>query len=529
MGTRFKCNEETIARTKAGKIRGFYDDGIYTFHGIRYARAKRFQMPEPVKPWEGVKDALSYGYICPVLNQPRPTGEVTTPHRFWPENENCQYLNIWTGTLDPRAKKPVLVWLHGGGFFSGSSIEQVCYDGAALADFGDVVVVSVNHRLNVFGYLDLSSFGEPYKNSGNAGMADLVAALKWVHENIEAFGGNPENVTIFGQSGGGAKVTALGQIPEADGLFHKAVIMSGVFSSISSGEEVKGRELVLEILHQAGLKEDDVDRLAGIPSQRLIEAVNAAEKKFSGEGKYVEWNPVPNDWYVGDPLDCGFRDHFKAIPTLVGSVLGEFDLQPPILHKDQLSLKERRDIVAEKYGDEYADEVIRRFKAAYPDKNEVYVRSVDLLFRPGTLEYVRKKSEKGAAPVYCYMFSVCFDIDGDKLAWHCSDIPFWFHNTSLIPVCRIDGVTEKLEKVMSMALVNFARSGNPNAAGLPGWDPCTPDHVVTMILDRICEVKIDHEKDLIPYLEKVTPPFHFDPSVMGSDDDDDSEGSAWFY
>ena len=112
MGTRFKCNEETIARTKAGKIRGFYDDGIYTFHGIRYARAKRFQMPEPVKPWEGVKDALSYGYICPVLNQPRPTGEVTTPHRFWPENENCQYLNIWTGTLDPRAKKPVLVWLH---------------------------------------------------------------------------------------------------------------------------------------------------------------------------------------------------------------------------------------------------------------------------------------------------------------------------------------------------------------------------------------------------------------------------------
>ena len=121
----------------------------------------------------------------------------------------------------------------------------------------------------------------------------------------------------------------------------------------------------------------------------------------------MEWNPVPNDWYVGDPLDCGFRDHFKAIPTLVGSVLGEFDLQPPILHKDQLSLKERRDIVAEKYGDEYADEVIRRFKAAYPDKNEVYVRSVDLLFRPGTLEYVRKKSEKGGGPgVLLYVFSM---------------------------------------------------------------------------------------------------------------------------
>ena len=151
MGTKFKCNEETVVRTVAGKLKGFFYDGIYTFHGIRYAKAGRFQEPRPVKPWEGVKDALSYGYICPVLSYPRPTGEVATPHRFWPENENCQYLNVWTNSLKASDKKPVLVWFHGGGFSSGSSIEQVCYEGDNLARKGDVVVVTVNHRLNVFG------------------------------------------------------------------------------------------------------------------------------------------------------------------------------------------------------------------------------------------------------------------------------------------------------------------------------------------------------------------------------------------
>lgn len=530
MGTRFKCNEETIAQTKGGKLKGFYYDGIYTFHGIRYAKAKRFQMPAPIKPWEGVKDALSYGYICPILNNPKPTGEVATPHRFWPENENCQYLNIWTTSLDSSAKKPVLVWLHGGGFFSGSSIEQVCYDGANLAEFGDVVVVSVNHRLNVFGYLDMSSFGEKYKNSGNAGMADLVAALMWVRDNISAFGGNPDNVTIFGQSGGGSKVTTLGQIPAADGLFHKTVVMSGVYSSMSQGEQVKGRDLVLAILEQLDLEEKDVDDLATIiTTQRLIEAVNAAEKKLAAEGKYIEWGPTPNDWYVGNPVEVGFTDHFKTIPTMIGTVLGEFSMEPPIPHKDQLSAKERRDIVAQKYGEENADEVIRRFKAAYPDKNEVYVRNLDLMFRPGTLKYIERKAKEGTAPVYAYMFTPTFEIDEDKLAWHCSDIPFWFHNTSIIPVCQLDGITEKLENVMSSALVNFARSGNPNAAGLPWWDPCTAEHTNCMIFDKTCEVRVDHEKDLIPYMEKVTPPFVFDPSMFPSDEDEVDEGSAWFY
>ncbi|MFQ7749118.1 MAG: carboxylesterase family protein, partial [Eubacteriales bacterium] len=221
MAKKFVCSTtEPVVSTKAGKVRGFCVDGTYTFHGIKYADADRFQMPRPVEPWDGVKDALSYGYVSPMLDKETAVGEIMVPHRYWPKDENCQYLNIWSQSLCEEAKKPVMVWLHGGGFSAGSSIEQMAYDGENLSKFGDVVVVTLNHRLNILGYLDLSPYGEKYKNSGNAGNADLVAALQWVHDNIAAFGGDPENVTIFGQSGGGGKVSSLMQTPAADGLFH---------------------------------------------------------------------------------------------------------------------------------------------------------------------------------------------------------------------------------------------------------------------------------------------------------------------
>ena len=219
MGDCFYCSKaEPVVQTKAGKIRGFKMNSTYTFHGIKYADADRFQMPREVKPWKGIKNALAYGYVCPMLMQDHPLMEVMIPHRYWPMDENCQYLNIWTQSLDPEAKKPVMVWLHGGGFFAGSSIEQVAYEGDHLSEYGDVVVVSLNHRLNILGYLDLSAYGEKYYNSANVGNADMVAALHWIQDNIAGFGGDPGNVTLFGQSGGGMKVYSLMNTPAAEGL-----------------------------------------------------------------------------------------------------------------------------------------------------------------------------------------------------------------------------------------------------------------------------------------------------------------------
>ena len=189
MARKFCYDEVPVVQTKAGQLKGYQLDGVYIFKGIPYAKAERFQMPEPVDEWEGVREACSYGFVCPLLTQDTPKSELMVAHRYWPQDENCLNLNIWTKSLSAEAKKPVMVWLHGGGYVAGSSIEQIAYDGFSMCDKGDVVVVSINHRLNILGFLDLSPFGEKYQNSANAGLADIVASLQWIQENIAAFGG----------------------------------------------------------------------------------------------------------------------------------------------------------------------------------------------------------------------------------------------------------------------------------------------------------------------------------------------------
>jgi len=226
----FSCGENVnIAKTKAGLLRGYKQNEVFEFKGIRYAEAERFQSPKPVTPWEGVKEALDYGFLCPTKPETTMEGNLAFPKRYWFWDENCQYLNVWTKWLnDTTAKKPVVVWCHGGGFTSGSSIELECYDGENMCRYGDVVQVSLNHRLNIYGFLDVSDFGEQYKDSGNVGMLDIVEALKWVQENIAEFGGDPDNVTILGESGGGGKVRTLTQMAAADGLYHHVICDSGV-------------------------------------------------------------------------------------------------------------------------------------------------------------------------------------------------------------------------------------------------------------------------------------------------------------
>ena len=516
-----------IVQTKAGKLRGFRYDGVDHFYGVRYAKARRFHMPEPVEPWEGVKDAGSYGMNCPVLNEPMPTGEVLVPHRFWPASEHCQYLNLWTASCDPAARRPVLFWIHGGGYAAGSAIEQICYDGFNLAKLDDVVVITVNHRLNAFGYLDLSSFGEEYKNSVNVGMADLVEALRWVRDNVAQFGGDPDNVTIFGQSGGGGKVTVLGQIPEAEGLFHKMIVMSGVMGGGVLQAAGDPREFVLALLKNLNIPESEIQRLEKVPVPQFIWGVNKTQREFQKAGKPpINWAPSPNDYYTCDPLEGDFSAHSLTLPTMVGSVLAEFAFMTPDLgERADLTPAQREEAVKAKYGEEGGARILEEFRKQYPNTNEVYAIDLDGLFLPATVEYVKKKAAEASAPVYNYLFAKVFDVDGGRAAWHCSDIPYFFHNADLIPLCHQPG-WEQMDQAMSAAFVNFARTGDPNNAGLPQWPACEKEKMVTMVLDDESYVRENMQDQLIPLMQQYTPPFHFDLSAAS---DDEEEGAAWIF
>ena len=284
-----------LVQTDRGRIRGYEHDGLRIFKGIPYAKARRFHAPEPAEPWPGVFDASNYGYVCPLLTNDPPRGELYVPHRFWPMDENCLNLNIWTPAAE-EAKRPVLVWLHGGGYEAGSSIEQTAYDGENLSRTGNTVVVSINHRLNILGYFDLSDFGDEYANSGNAGGEDIIAALRWIRENIAAFGGDPENVTVFGQSGGGAKVTTLLQSPAADGLFAKGVVMSGVIGPVLADAEGTGKELAEAVMKELGIR--SVKELEQADYAAFARAYRKVRPALKAAGKYTGGCPHPNQYYL---------------------------------------------------------------------------------------------------------------------------------------------------------------------------------------------------------------------------------------
>lgn len=523
----FECSiTSPIVETTKGKLRGYRFDGVNIFRGIRYAKAKRFEMPVPVEAWEGVKDACSYGMICPVLSEPQPTGEVMTPHRFWPSSEHCQYLNVWSTSLDKEAKKPVLFWIHGGGYAAGSSIEQECYDGFNMAKLDDLVFVSVNHRLNAFGYLDVSDFGTEYRNSGNAGMADLVEALRWVRDNISAFGGDADNVTIVGQSGGGGKVTVLNQIPEADGLFAKAIVMSGVIPENDFGTDVEPEVLVKKIMEFLNIGDRDIHKLAKTPVPQYIWAVNKAVSFFEKLGKRVNWAPKPNDYYLCDPVSGNFTAHSLTIPTMVGTVIAEFGFPLKVGQRSALPKAEREKIVKEYYGEEGGGQILKAFRKVYPDTNEVYATDLDGMFLPDTVKYVKKKAAMASAPVYNYVFAKIFDYDGGRAAWHCSDIPYFLHNAENIPICHQTS-WQYLSRVMSGAFVNFARTGDPNTDGLPCWNPCTGERMITMVFDDTCRTVENMHDELLPLVQKYKPPFQF--SFKTPEEDDEESGNAWVF
>lgn len=500
----FRYDEVPVVETTSGKLKGYFYDEEYIFKGVPYAYAERFQMPRP-SHWEGVREATSYGFVCPLMAQETPTGELMVPHRYWPMDEHCQNLNIWTKELDTNAKKPVVVWLHGGGYFAGSSIEQVAYDGHAMCEKGGVVVVTLNHRLNILGYLDLSPFGEKYKNSGNAGHADMVAALQWIHDNIAEFGGDPGNVTIFGQSGGGMKVADLMQIPAADGLFHRGLIMSGVANEMLLPSCMgTGEEIVKAILKELGLEETDVEQLETLPYPDLVKAYTKVMPSVARSGGYVGNGPQVNEWYQGSPLQFGMREHGYEIPLMIGSVYGEFAFAPSTFDKTALTEQERMDIVRRVYG-EHTEEMAEIFAKTYPGKDLTDLLSVDRVMREPSKKLAAMHAQGKKAGTYLYEFTLEFPMM-HKVAWHCSDIPFFFHNTDKVEVCAIPEVTERLENQMFGAFMEFVRTGKPAQELLPEWTAVTEEQEPTMIFDKECEVRYNFDNALFERINSILPP-----------------------
>ena len=501
--SQFICDERTTVATKAGKLMGFALDSTYVFRGIRYAAAARFEKPQPVAPWDGVKPALYYGPISCTGYVETHESDILVPHREWIQSEDCQYLNVWTQSLDAGAKLPVMVWIHGGGYTMGSATEQDAFDGANLSKYGDVVVVSLNHRLNIIGYLDLKANTDKYPDSANAGSEDIVAALEWVHDNIAAFGGDPDNVTLFGQSGGGHKVSSMMQIPQADGLFHKCIMMSGItpnFRYPQNGEN--GKQIVDAMLKELGT--NDVDTLAAIPYRELLAAHTKVQAELRKQWVYCGETPLPDHFFPGDWKEIGFRPEAANIPVMVGTVIGEFAFGVDLPHKHSMTEAEQLVALKERFGKD-TERLVSGFRKAYPDKPIADLMYFEACIRTEGQQFLKKRIDQGRAPVYNYVLSQEFPINGGALAWHCADIPFVFHHVDVVPVANMGKDSETLEENMCGAWASFARTGKPVLPHGPEWKPFTKEGRETMVFDTPCRLGVNFDDELMAAYNEAVP------------------------
>ena len=445
--------EKTKAQTKYGPVAGYIERGVFTYKGIPYARAERFMPAREPRAWQDVRSCRHWGPVCPQAKNNGWRGDQSAFFYQWNDgyqSEDCLRLNIWTKGLNDGKKRPVLFWLHGGGYTSGNGQEHPGYDGRNLADKGDVVV-TINHRLNVLGFLDLSAFGDKYKESANVGMTDIVAALRWVKENIAYFGGDPDCVTIFGQSGGGGKVSTLLCMPSAQGLFHRAMVMSGSF--LGSTPQKEAREVGELTAWYLGLTSATIDSIQRVPYEKLLDAANKAfgevsrrnRDKQTGHGIRLGWGPVNDGDIMPGIFENGSEMKSNDVPLLIGSTLNEFSTP-----------------------------------------------KVDEMVRPAVIQQATIRCQDEGAPVYVYLSAYQSPtMDGSFHACHNSDIPFFFNN--VVKSAQMTGATKEgiaLGEQMSSALLNFARTGNPNGPkgkmnikGLPQWPAFTPDTEATMRFD----------------------------------------------
>jgi para-nitrobenzyl esterase len=500
-----------VANTQCGKVRGFVDGGVFTFKGIPYGQntggENRWLPAKPPIPWKDEYPALIYGANCP-QNLHNYTAIEQSFLQDWDDgymSEDMLKLNIWTPSLT--GKRAVMVYFHGGGFSFGSSYELPSHEGAQMARHHDVVQVSVNHRLNVLGFFDVSEIGgSAYADSVNVGMTDLVASLQWVRDNISNFGGDPNTIMIYGQSGGGSKVTCLLGMPSATGLIHRASVQSGGGGNVPSGEQSK--EFARQLVKELGVSPNDITSLQKMEWSRLFAAGNAVIAKMNpplrglgGPGSApsstprVGWSPTVDGRIVT------MRSFFEAapessknVPMLIGSVSEE-----GMRYSSNPTEAEWHATLAAALGEAKAGALIAAMKKAHPEKS---VRTLSygvqgLSARNNVQRMVKMKYQLGGAPVYQYFFTWQSPmLDGIAGAWHTAELAFCFDNTKRCE--QGTGNTpqaQALAKEMAAAWANFARTGNPSQPGLE-WTPSDATRCQTMVFDNDCRMVDDPEGEV---------------------------------
>lgn len=506
------ASQATTVQTVSGKVAGYMDGGIYTYKGIPYAKAERFMPPVPADSWDGIRSNRAYGPTCP---QGKRMGWYSDEQAFsfdWNDgfpDEDCLRVNIWTPGINDGKKRPVMVWLHGGGYSTGSGQELPSYDGRNLAAKGDVVVVTLNHRLNVLGFLDLSVYGEKYAHSGNVGLLDLVAALDWVQANIGNFGGDTSNVTIFGQSGGGGKVSTLLATPSAKGKFHKAIVQSGAM--LRTMESKWSRRIGAAVVEELGIAPGKIDELQKVPYEKLLAAGEKAianirpEADKAGFTSFIfGWAPTVEGCVLPrQPFDPEAPEQSKDIPVMIGTTIHEFSMSTYVPQLRTIDKNGATEYIRTKYG-EKTDEFLQLFEKTYPEYQPKDLIDTDFIFRPSAVEQARLKARQGGAKVYTYIFAWESPVlDGILRSTHCMEIPFVFNNADLHSSMTGGGEDAvKLAERMSQCWINFAHTGNPNTGDIPEWPAYDYSEGATMFFNNDCEVKYNHDKELINFIRQ---------------------------